>query len=142
MSAERAAFHLARAKRLVDALTEQAALETLLPPRKSATLVTSLRVLKDKIELAGPAQCRRGRYGVRRDRHREVLLASDPGLAGRDGPGAPHHRPGALAHAVERGAQVPTTPYSGRLLSGRPFLYRRLLSLRSDGALNLTARGR
>jgi hypothetical protein len=48
VSPDRACFHLKRARRLAAALDEAAALESLLPPRKAATLVTSLRVLKDE----------------------------------------------------------------------------------------------
>jgi hypothetical protein len=48
----RCQFHLARARQLVDALRERAALETLSPIRPATTLATSLRVLTQEIDLA------------------------------------------------------------------------------------------
>jgi hypothetical protein len=53
VSPERAAFHLERARRLTAALDEIAALEALLPPHKTPTLLVSLRVLRQ--ELARPS---------------------------------------------------------------------------------------
>ena len=55
MSPERAAFHLERARRLTAALDEIAALEALLPPHKTPTLLVSLRVLRQELELATAA---------------------------------------------------------------------------------------
>jgi hypothetical protein len=55
VSPDRAAFHLDRARRLTAALDEIAALESLLPPHKTPTLLTSLRVLAHELELATAA---------------------------------------------------------------------------------------
>jgi hypothetical protein len=52
VSPDRAAFHLERARRLTAALDEIAALESLLPPHKTPTLLVSLRVLRQEIDHA------------------------------------------------------------------------------------------
>lgn len=54
MSAEtmRARFHLDRARGLVNALAERAAIETLAPLKPATTLATSLRVLREEIDRA------------------------------------------------------------------------------------------
>jgi hypothetical protein len=55
VSRDRAAFHLERARRLTAALDEIAALESLLPPHNTPTLLVSLRVLRQELELATAA---------------------------------------------------------------------------------------
>ena len=55
VSPDRAAFHIERAWRLTAALDEIAALESLLPPHKTPTLLVSLRVLRHELELATAA---------------------------------------------------------------------------------------
>jgi hypothetical protein len=51
-STARAAFHIGRSRQLTVALEELIALQSLLPPKKATTLCTSLRVIREEMDLA------------------------------------------------------------------------------------------